>query len=227
MKYDTLVILFNILKNALKVNAELWDEQNHKKYQNELGEKKCESFYGIIFNLSQLGKDVYTLDIFKPENAKRLEGLKRIHMKRKKDPEPQYDHTMPYKPIVFINCDLIEKRYNSGFTASIVKKNISPLWYEYPIALRTAYASIIVHELTHAQMDEDKYKGCAACFECKHCKYFYEKVNDNWIRIIEDDCLRKFDYAIHLETWTQSPDVGAFNHINIIKGEFENAYEKQ
>ncbi len=191
MNYEQVKVMFEILKNTLAVSADMLEYQQHISYQELLKSSDRQNYLGMSMNLKNSGSKVINLDLFKPENKDKIEVIVKNRI-----PAPDINFTMYDKPLVFVNLDRIRDGHGKGIAVSFLNREISG-WSEEPLSLRTMIACVIVHELTHCQMDQEDFEDCTLCLVCRHCKNFYRKMGDNWREIIKADCLRKIDYVFY------------------------------
>lgn len=183
-------IMFEMIREVIGNTAKMVTTDTPDLYSEMKNEANAINALGTANNLKNTGSAIFTMDLFKPENRDLLEKVK-IRCNRQELNSLKF--IKENIPLVFINIDLIESYHNKNLTKKYVQSEV-PGWGEYPLSIRTVVAVVIVHELTHCQLDQEIYEGCCLCIKCDHCEHFYKIMRENWKKVIDGDYLRRFDF---------------------------------
>lgn len=183
-------IMFELLREVIGITAKIVTTDTPDLYSEMKNEANAINALGTANNLKNTGSAIFTMDLFKPENRDLLEKVKIRCNRHELNSLKFIKENIPH---VFINIDLIESYHNKNQTKNHMQFEI-PGWSEYPLSIRTVAAVVIVHELTHCQLDQEIYEGCCLCIKCDHCDHFYKTMRENWKKVIDGDCLRRFDF---------------------------------
>ena len=193
MKNAQLKLLYGLLNKVIGTTSYMVGPETPELYNEMKSRASNIAALGMAANLKNQGSDILTMDLFNPENCELLQKVKSTCSYHDL---PSLKIIKPYAPVIYINIELIESEHCDNLTASFIHREI-PQWSEYPLSLRSVVACVIVHELTHCQLDQENFEGCRSCIECNHCEHFYNVMRENWDKIINNDCLRKYDFLTY------------------------------
>ncbi|TYQ14774.1 UNVERIFIED_CONTAM: hypothetical protein Cloal_1152 [Acetivibrio alkalicellulosi] len=183
-------VAFNILKEVLGIDDVLLIDESDPELYDHFLEEAGDEFLGFAVGFKNQSRNIINNDLFKPEN----EHLRKI-VREEIDLKSLSKRLVVGRRSIFINVNLINKGCEAGYKTKHFS-NIN-FWAEFPLSLRSAISLVIVHELTHIQMDIDEVQSCFNCIKCKHCSEFDKHMADNWETVIRNDALRKIDFALY------------------------------